>query len=281
MQVIYADTLFFLNLIINYVLLLVTAKICHSPARRLRLAIAAAFGAAYAVAVLYPSLAFLSSWMVKPAVGIAMALIAFGGQRALLRQVLVFLAVTAAFGGAVLASSLLFGGTGRLPSSVGLRILLPVFVAGYALLTLLLRRAARRPGGGGIVSLTVRNGTRTLQLRALKDTGNALVDPMTGRPVIVVGLADIAALFDVPVRRILEQLRHSSAVEVLEKLGCEGHGTRFRLVPYSAVGVTGGMLLTYRPDAVEIGGKVRRGVLLAVSPNSVSDSASYAALVGA
>ena len=269
MQVIYADTLFFFNLIINYVLLLVTAKICHSPARRLRFAAAAAFGAAYAVAVLYPSLAFLSSWAVKLAAGVAVALIAFGGQRAFIRQVLVFLAVTAAFGGAVFAGSLLFGGTGRLSSSAVVRVLLPVFVISYDVLTLLFRRAARG------------RGSRDFRLRALRDTGNSLVDPLTGRPVVIVGLNDIAPLFDTPVRRIVEQLRHASAVEVFEKLGREGFGSRFRLVPYSAVGVTGGMLLTYRPDAVEIGGKLSRGALLAISPNSVSDSLSYAALVGA
>jgi len=281
MQVIYADTLFFFNLIINYVLLLVTAKICHSPARRLRFAAAAAFGAAYAVAVLYPSLAFLSSWAVKLAAGVAVALIAFGGQRAFIRQVLVFLAVTAAFGGAVFAGSLLFGGTGRLSSSAVVRVLLPVFVISYAVLTLLFRRAARGRGPGGAVPLAVRSGSREIRLRALRDTGNSLVDPLTGRPVVIVGLNDIAPLFDTPVRRIVEQLRHASAVEVFEKLGREGFGSRFRLVPYSAVGVTGGMLLTYRPDAVEIGGKLSRGALLAVSPNSVSDSLSYAALVGA
>ena len=281
MQVIYADTLFFFNLIINYVLLLVTAKICHSPARRLRFAAAAAFGAAYAVAVLYPSLAFLSSWAVKLAAGVAVALIAFGGQRAFIRQVLVFLAVTAAFGGAVFAGSLLFGGTGRLSSSAVVRVLLPVFVISYAVLTLLFRLAARGRGPGGVVPLAVRSGSREIRLRALRDTGNSLVDPLTGRPVAIVGLNDIAPLFDTTVRRIVEQLRHASAVEVFEKLGREGFGSRFRLVPYSAVGVTGGMLLTYRPDAVEIGGKLSRGALLAVSPNSVSDSLSYAALVGA
>ena len=177
MQVIYADSLFFLNLIINYVLLLVTAKICHTPARRLRLAGAAAFGAAYSVAVLYPPLAFLSSWAVKLAAGVAIALIAFGGRRAFLKQVLVFLAVTAAFGGAVYAGSLLFGGTGRLSSSAGVRILLPVFVISYAVLTLLFRRAARSRGPGGVVSLTVKSGGREISLRALKDTGNSSPTP--------------------------------------------------------------------------------------------------------
>jgi len=281
MRVIYADALFFLNLIINYALLLVTAKICHSPAQRWRLGAGAAFGAAYAVAVLYPSLGFLSSWPVKIAAGVAIALIAFGGQRAFWRQVLVFLAVTAAFGGAVLAVSLLVGGAGYLPPSAGMRILLPVFVVSYIVLTLLFRRAARLRGGGGIVSLTVRHGGREIRLRALRDTGNALVDPLTGRPVIIVGLSDAAALFDVPTRRALERLRQDGAVEVFEKLGRLGQGSRFRLVPYSAVGVPGGMLLAFRPDEVEIGGRGQRGALLAISPNSVSDSAAYAALLGA
>jgi stage II sporulation protein GA (sporulation sigma-E factor processing peptidase) len=105
-QTVYVDSLFVINLIVNYVMLLVTAKICVVGTKRLRLLLAAAAGAAYAVAAVFPAAAFLVNPFVKIAFGVLIALAAFGGGPRLLRAVLVFFAVSAAFGGVVMAASL-------------------------------------------------------------------------------------------------------------------------------------------------------------------------------
>ena len=67
----------------------------------------------------------------------------------------------------------------------------------------------------------------------------------------------------------------------MEELAALDGGTRFRLIPYSAVGVTGGMLLAFRPDEIVVDGRNKTGMLLALSPNSVSDGGAYTALLGA
>ena len=51
MTVIYVDTLFLLNGIIDYLLLLAAARLAGEPLRRLRFGAAAALGGAYAVAI--------------------------------------------------------------------------------------------------------------------------------------------------------------------------------------------------------------------------------------
>ncbi|MDR3278287.1 MAG: sigma-E processing peptidase SpoIIGA [Oscillospiraceae bacterium] len=275
MRVVYADTLFITNFIMNYFILLATAKICDAPAKRRRLAAAAALGGGYAVAAAIPAAGFLEAPAVKIAAGVLLALCAFGGRAGFARAALVFFAVSATAAGAALAVSLLGGG--ELFAPVSLKILLPSFAVCYAAVTLVFRRAARRTGG--TVSVTLRLSGRETRLRALLDNGNSLRDPVTGKRVLVAGLGDLTPLFPRGAREAIADAVRLGAVRAMEALG-DGE-VRFRLIPYSSVGVEGGLLLAFRPDAAEIGGERRDGLLVAISPNSVSDNGTYSALMGA
>lgn len=280
-MVVYVDTLFLINLVINYILLLVTARLCAAPTPRLRLLGGAALGALYAVAVVLPYWAFLPLPIIKAAVGVMMVLISFGGQPRILRLTLVFFAVSAAFGGAVMAASMLSGnGFDGVLTTVSFKILLIAFAVCYIVLTVVFKRAARHRGGG-VVSLKLRQGDRELSMRALRDTGNALTDPMTGKPVIVAGVNDLKPLFPNNVLGAVTALRLKGAVKVMEELADLEKTMRFQLIPYSAVGVAGGMLLAFKPDEIIVDGKNKTGMLLALSPNSVSESGTYTALLGA
>jgi hypothetical protein len=55
---------------------------------------------------------------------------------------------------------------------------------------------------------------------------------------------------------------------------------RFRLIPYSAVGCEGGMLLAYRPDEVKVEGANRAAALVACSPGELSDGRRFRAVIG-
>ena len=55
---------------------------------------------------------------------------------------------------------------------------------------------------------------------------------------------------------------------------------RFRLIPFKSVGLEGGILLAFRPDSVLVSGRVQKGMLIALSPNDLSEGAGYSALVG-
>lgn len=282
MHTVYVDELFILNLIINYILLLVTAKICATDTRRRRLLAAAVFGALYAIAAVTPFGAFLVSPVVKIAAGAFMAMCAFGGQPRIVRLTLVFFAVSAAFGGIVMATSLLRGGGlygGYLPS-VSLRLLIVTFAVSYIALSAVFRRAGRQPNGA-IVALKLRHDGREVTMRALRDTGNALKDPMTGKSVIITGVGDIKMLLPPHIGHIVGGLRLKGAVKILEELGHGEKNLRFQLIPYSAVGVAGGMLLAFKPDEIIVEGHSQKGMLLALSPNSVSESGTYSALLGA
>ncbi|MCL2401967.1 MAG: sigma-E processing peptidase SpoIIGA [Oscillospiraceae bacterium] len=282
MRVIYVDVLFFINTIINYLMLLATAKVCAVAASRLRIAGAAALGGLFAVISALPSLEFLRNPLAIIAIGVLMITIAFGGEHRLVRLGLVFLAVSAGAAGFVLGISLLGGGgafAGGVLPPIRFRTLIVSFAVCYAVVTLVFRRVAGNKGG--IVPLTVRQGKSVLELKALVDTGNTLVDPMTGMSVIVTGVLEAKKLFPKEVRLAIEEIGRRGAISVMEELATRPCPLKFRLIPYSAVGVVDGVLLSFKPDEIVVDGEARRGILVAISPNSVSDNGTYSALIGA
>lgn len=119
MTVVYVDTLFLLNLTIDYLLLRLSARICGQYVPTLRLALGALMGAVYALCAFLPQGHFLTYPPVKVAVGVALALTAFGGRQRLLRLTLVFFACACALGGGVLMVSLL--GSGGLTYANGIQ----------------------------------------------------------------------------------------------------------------------------------------------------------------
>ena len=71
MTVVYLDRVVLLNLAVDYLLLLATARLAGLPLRRGRLALAAALGALYAAAVFLPGCRMLAHPACRLAAGVA------------------------------------------------------------------------------------------------------------------------------------------------------------------------------------------------------------------
>ena len=80
MDVIYLDRLFGLNLLLDYCLMLASARVCGVVLHRGRYLLAALTGALYAALMVLPGCNWLGSGAMKLTLGAAMALIAFGGE---------------------------------------------------------------------------------------------------------------------------------------------------------------------------------------------------------
>ncbi len=284
MTVIYVDTLFLLNALVDYLLLLAAARLAGEPLRRLRFALGAVLGGLYAVAIFLPGLEFLSAFPCRAASAALMLLCAYGGSRRLLRQGIVFLALTCAFGGGVAAISMAGGrglalGRGVFYSALDLKVVLLSAAGCYALLTLALQRVGRHTAASGeLLPVRLELGGRSVSLTALADTGNTLTDPASGAPVMVAEGEALSPLFPPERRPGPGGLR--DPVGALERLGTGEWRCRFRLLPYRAVGVERGLLLAVRVDGLRLGDREYGGQLVALSPTPVSDGGGYRALVG-
>lgn len=269
---VYIDEVFLLNFIIDYLLLLSAARLAGEPFRRLRLVLGAFLGGLYAAAVFLPGGGFLSRPLCKLAAPVMMTLLAFGSSRRLLRVSLVFLGVSAAFGGGVLALQLFLGA----PAVLDLKTTLLAAAGCYLFLTLLFRRTARH-GGGELAPARLELSGRTCRLTALVDTGNTLTDPHTGKAVMVAEGEKLKDLFPPGTCPTAEELSDPAAA--LEKRKTDS--CRWRLLPYRAVGVPWALLLAVKVDRAQVGGEDYGPILVALSPTPVSDGGGYSALISA
>ncbi len=276
MEVLYLDSLFALNFLIDYCVVLAAARVCGVVLRRWRYALAALLGAAYAVLMVLPELRWLGATAMKLALGVAMALVAFGGEKRLLRCTVVFFAVSALFGGAVFAASLLAGTDplGGALVSVSGRVLALSFAVCYAAVSLVFRRRAKR-AAREIRPVVITDRGRSVTLRGLRDSGNGLYDPVSGRPAAIADRAAVLPLFTGAAGDALPE-DAIAALEALSALpGCAG---RFRLLPYSAVGLNGALLVAFRPERVAVDG-ADESLLVALAPTPLSASGEFEAVL--
>ena len=255
MNVIYVDELWAVNALADYLLLTLAARLLGKPALRGRCALAAALGGAYAAAAVFPALTWLRAPPLKLAASLWICLAAFG-RDALWRSWAAFLAVSAGFSGQRPAP-------GDALAGISLRLLgLCYGICRAAVGWFLSGIARRREGRTMTVELVVLG--RRLTLCALRDTGNTLTDPVSGRPVLIADPDALAPLLGGPVPSALR----SDPAALFARLSLrEGLASRLRLVPYSAVGAAG-LLVCVRPDSALVDGTESR-LLAGLSPTPV------------
>lgn len=249
METIYIDRLFLINLLIDYLLCLASARLCGCTLHRARYAAAALSGAAYASLSLLPAFEFLSLLPIKLCAAAAMVLISFYDEEKLMRCGVVFMMISAFFGGAVWALGF---GSSRLYIPLSFPALILSFGICYAALSLALRRSAKNAARSVSNAEIGIKGT-AVKCRVLLDTGNGLYDPITQKKVMVCSAALLSPVMGDDIC--------ASAVDTVER-----YPGVFRLIPYNAIGTESGMLAAFTPDSISIDGRQRRDIVLAISP---------------
>lgn len=287
MQVIYIDVLFALNLVVNYLLLFLTARFSGLYVGRLRLLGGAALGALFSVLMFFPDLPLLPSAFFKCLLCAAVTAVTFGkkSEGHLLRLCFIFCSVSFALAGIVLALSLLTGGGG----SVALRNGVPYFNVSLKLLLLSAAVAYGVLGavfGGGGLRIARRTAEveiflqgRSMRLRALVDSGNLLRDPMTGKRVLVTGGSVLAPLFSDAAGGVLARCGELGAAESFEKLSALYPGI-FSLIPYRDASSEFGLIVALRPDRVLVDGKEQDDLLVGAAGQGVETPDGCMAVLG-
>ena len=252
---VYLDIVILLNFLIDWLLLLGTNRLCgYSPGGG-RAVVAAGVGGIYAGCCFLPGFIFLGSWLWRIVSLLLMSWIAFGFSVSALRRGIVFTLLSMALGGVAMGMG-----------TVGFWQLV-LAAAAVALMCIVGFRV--KLGMVNYIPIEITFGGKQLRITALQDTGNGLRDPLTGRPILVVG-AEIA-------RQLIgltdQQLRQPFEVMTA------GNIPGLRLVPYRAVGQPCGMLLALRIPEVKIG-NVKQSTLVAFAPDRLSQEGAYQALTG-
>lgn len=224
---IYVDTLFLVNFVMNLYLLMLANIGVRRTATRLRMIGAAAAGATvYVLGITITFLpAFLCLILQTAAASMLMIKIAFKpsslrGYKKLLENLLGYSFLV----GGILYALMRYL-EGFADRSFGIAFVMGTGGMIYLFCSYL---AERKKANQEICLVTLHNGQNQVKVKALLDTGNGLIEPISAKPVSV------------------------TDSEVLKKLWPEGLPELFRVVPYHTVGRAGGLMKGYLVDYMTV-----------------------------
>ena len=254
-MVVYADLVFLLNFLVDFLLLLGTNSLSGYPPGWGRAAAGALTGGIYAAVCLTEQFSFLGNTAWRIVSLVLISAVAFGCNRSAVSRGILFSFLCMALGG--IAFSIQSPG-----------FLCIILCAGAAFL-LCFFGFRGKAGQAEYAKVELLRGGRKQTVTALRDTGNTLKDPLTGRQILITG-PDTAWRFLGLSRQDL-----NNPVETMVRSPVPG----LRLVPYRAVGKSGGMLLAATFDEVKVDGKLC-SPLVAFAPEPVGRGEAYEALAG-
>jgi stage II sporulation protein GA (sporulation sigma-E factor processing peptidase) len=294
---VYGDILFLENLVINYLILLVTAKFSMSRTSNLRLFLGSMVGASYVLLmILLPELKVFTTFMAKFLLSFAIIAVAFHFEKlvAFLKTLALFYATTFIFAGAGFA--LLYftqnGGVVRngviitalpLLGTKWTQVLLAIAVAGIVIRVFWDIIQYKFIKEKLLVQLMISFDNKAIVLYALVDTGNSLHDPLTNMPVVVVEFNAIKEILPVEIRSIFEETGENDLNSMTKAISCSSWFSRFRLIPFTSLGKENGMLIGFRPDFIEIDrDNEKKGisdVIIGIYNKALSKNEKYKALL--
>jgi len=250
---VYGDILFLINMGMDALCLLLTAKLLHIPQGVGRWMLASALGGVYAVAALFLEVGQPWGMVLDLGVCCVMCLVAFGKKKSMVKiplYSLVFMATSMVMGGMMTALYQLLGRAGVaqwLPGGDdGLSSVAFVLLAGLGgIFTHTWSRIFKKAQTTKVCTLAVTLEGKSVTLSAMVDIGNLLKDPMGGGVVIPVNTTAIQPILSAELQAYLEKQTSDDVLWTLP----EAH--RLRLIPtHTATGE--GMLIAFRPDKITV-----------------------------
>ena len=241
-MVIYADVLLAVNWWVDFLLLALLRRVTGARSPGWRLALGAFCGGLTALVLLLPPLPVWVSLLCKAGGAVLMVAVAFpieSGRR-FLRRILWLFALSAGLAGLCqglyyfFAPPGIYVGNGVVYYRVSPLLLVGMTLLCYGILWAVGRRLRRAAPERHRYAVSVANQGHTVTLSCLYDSGNHLVEPFSGAPVIVMERDALAALLP----------EGGDAAPLPTGIG-------WRVIPFDSLGGQG-LLPAFRPEKVTV-----------------------------
>jgi stage II sporulation protein GA (sporulation sigma-E factor processing peptidase) len=289
---IYVDVLFLENIIINYLVLALTARFVKRDVRALRKFLGALVGAIYVILLIAkPELKFYNSIMAKFLLSLFIIAITFNFKKPInfVKAVAAFYGVSFIFAGSGLAFEYMLNegdffdiGLVKIDSkwTVLLMSLIVAVIIGKVLWEIVSFSASRSKL---ILSVKIIFGEKEVKIKALLDTGNSLIEPFNGLPVIVAEIDALKSVLPEDIFNICKNGNGEMIEKIAETISQSYWMCRFRLIPFTSIGNQSGMLLGFKPDKVLVsekeGEKIVNDSIIALYNKELSNGQGYKALL--
>lgn len=291
---VYLDVLLMENIVINYLILYVTARLSRNRASSIRLFLSSSIGAFYVLLlVFFPHVKVYYTVSGKVLLSFAMIVAAFSPEKisGFLKTLAIFYVSTFIFAGAAFAF-MYFNESGSMVKngivyvfwqSKWTQLLLSIIMVFIILKILWEIIQSKVIGDKLLLPLKIIFESKLTVIEALVDTGNTLCDPLTKNPVIVVEYKAIREILPEEIRVIFDESRENDLAVVTRIVSDSAWFSRFRLIPFSSIGKDNGMLIGFKPDSIEIGEESEKkevsDVIICIYNRSLSRNNRYKALL--
>ncbi len=259
-KIIYGDILTVINFSMDFLALYITGKIMHLKLNYKKVTLSAIFGAVYSLVIVACNLAELPSAVFSILVSILLTKIAYGKQKlsVFIKNTLVFYIVNFALGGGITAicnllnvwqnkRGIIINGTfdtlyGDLP--FGLLIIVALVCA---FLSLLSGRIIKHNSAKKECTLEISINNNKTSTKALIDSGNLLKEPISCKPVIIIGFEHIRSILPMEIFDIFKTKNLNINSPLLQK-------SKIRFIPTTSIGGQG-LLMALSPDYINLDNK--------------------------
>ena len=290
---IYLDVVLIENLCMNYIILFATGYLLKRRMNHIRLILSALIGGIYSILAYMEILEIYSNFILKIILSIVMVYLAYNAKniKQLSKELIFFYLTSFVFGGCAFAllyfikpqEILMIDGTyiGTYP----LKIAVLGGIVGFTITVIAFKFMKKRISKKDMYcNVTIYFNEKNIEVIALLDTGNMLKDPITSMPVIVV---EKEILKNILPDNILNNLNKIIGGDVPKEIYEDENLkfiTRFRVIPFSSIGKTNGMLLGFKANKVEIKDEenidIINNVIVGIYENKLSKKNQYSALIG-
>ncbi|MDC3412841.1 sigma-E processing peptidase SpoIIGA [Aquibacillus sp. 3ASR75-11] len=258
---IYLDAVWVLNLLLDFMILLLTQWITKDNTKRLRVAFGAFVASIIVPLTIYFPDSFLTSPLGKGLYSFIIIWCAFGfkNTRQYIKRILSFYFITFTLGGGLIASHFLLGqqfnttGNAMLTFKTGYGDQISwIFVAiGFPIIWWFTKSRMDRQEGEKIhydqlCEVTIQMKGKRFSTTGYIDSGNQLVDPLSQRPVIICDQSFLANWFSKTEWSLLEGAQETLDFEAVP----EGWQGKMHIVPYQGVDGNRTFMIAIKPESL-------------------------------
>lgn len=277
-MIVYADILFFLNFIIDYLILYSTSKATYIYTKRLRLVSGAVVGGIYGVFMFEKDLFLLYNPVAAFVVSLIIIFISF--EKINFKLITNFYIISFSAAGTSMFLNNMFGvirvnnGLFYVENNIYLMVLGVILSSMIVIFVLkMINRSILKHSEIRDVEIFMEN--KSVTVSGITDTGNLLLDPITQYPVIVVSYNNIKQILPDEINNFLKEgndLSSSLSRKYINKI---------RLIPYKNAS-SDSILKGFKPDLIIIRGpkeKIVKDVIIAVTYTSLSRNNEFSAIL--
>ncbi len=289
---IYIDIIFLENLIMNSIILYATALILKFKPKALRVIASSSIGSIYAIITYITEIEIFASVILKAILAIIMIYVAFNPQsvKKMWKQVAIFYLTSFVFGGVALyliyyiKPQEVFIKNGVFVGEYALKVIMLGALVAFITIKISLKIIKTKISPKDMYcKIKIKLQEKTIEAKAMIDTGNLAKEPITNTPVVIVESSLLENILPNKILNNLENILGGDLSQISEEMQ-EKYVSKLRCIPFSSLGKQNGMLLGIRADEIQVETqdekKISNNIIIGIYDKSLTKRGEYRALIG-